>query len=543
MQKILLVEPDYKNKYPPIGLMKIASYHRMKGDYVEFYKGKAPYTKIINFERAYVTTLFTFYYNITVETIQHYLNYMHKDNVYVGGISATLLCENYKKDLNIDNIITQQLISSSLLGFSDSVNIDELPLDYDILDDIEYKYPAGDNIFIYTTRGCLRGCEFCAVSKLEPKFEETNSITNQIETSKATYGDKRNVLIMDNNILYSKELKKSVQDLNSVGYMNNTPNYIEPNYAEMMLSKIKRRRKFKNRYDLQVEELLDYLNAFKKRPKSKVLTKRYNEILDYINNENNKIQAINKVKDEANAIIEKYRFKRKLQRYIDFNQGIDARLLSKEKMRILSNIPIKPFRLAYDNISEDRIYKRAFNTAYSNGVKHFSNYMLFNYKDSPYDLWKRLHNTILLYEDKTDIQAFSFPMKYVPISNTNREYIGEKWNKKYLAAISVIINVTKGVVAKEKDFFYEAFGSNKKEFIEILTMPNEFIKHRVLFKKSGYIHKWKEKFNNLDSREKKILLKYLCGSTDKDKITNKKVISIIDLYSMTKNKLRAGVSH
>ena len=90
MERILLVEPDYKNKYPPIGLMKIASYHREKEDYVEFYKGKAPYTTIVKFDRVYVTTLFTFYYDITVETIRHYLNYMHKDNVYVGGISATI---------------------------------------------------------------------------------------------------------------------------------------------------------------------------------------------------------------------------------------------------------------------------------------------------------------------------------------------------------------------------------------------------------------------------------------------------------------------
>ena len=537
MERILLVESEYKNKYPPIGLMKIATYHRMKNDYVEFYKGKAPYTAIVNFDRVYITTLFTFHYEITVNTIQHYLNYIHKDNVYVGGISATLLYEKYIKDLEIDNVITRQLTSSSLIGYKDAVNIDELSLDYDILDDIKYKYPSGENIFLYTTRGCPRDCEFCAVTKLEPKFEDTNSIINQIETITTKYGDKRNVLIMDNNILYSNELNKIVQDLNSVGYINNIPNYIEPNYTELMLSKIKRRRKFKNRYYKQIEELLEYLNAFKKRHKSKELTKRYNKILDYINNEKNKIKAISEVKDETIEIIEKYRFKKKLQRYVDFNQGLDARLLSKEKMKILSNIPIKPFRLAYDHINEEKIYKKAFNNAYSYGVKYFSNYILYNYKDSPFDLWERLHNTILLYENKTDIHAFSFPMKYVPINKTNREYIGEKWNKKFLSAINVIINVTKGVVAKEKDFFYEAFGSNKIEFIEILTMPNEFIKHRVLFKKSGHINKWKRKYNNLDSKEKKILLKYLCRSTDKSKITNKKIISIIDLYSITKNRL------
>ena len=38
-RNILLIEPGYKNKYPPIGLMKIATYHRMLGDDVKFYKG------------------------------------------------------------------------------------------------------------------------------------------------------------------------------------------------------------------------------------------------------------------------------------------------------------------------------------------------------------------------------------------------------------------------------------------------------------------------------------------------------------------------
>src|SRR5580704_16502036 len=38
-RNILLLEPNYKNKYPPIGLMKIATYHRTLGDTVRFFKG------------------------------------------------------------------------------------------------------------------------------------------------------------------------------------------------------------------------------------------------------------------------------------------------------------------------------------------------------------------------------------------------------------------------------------------------------------------------------------------------------------------------
>ena len=39
MRKILLVEPNYKNKYPPMGLMKLATYYRRLGDDVTFFKG------------------------------------------------------------------------------------------------------------------------------------------------------------------------------------------------------------------------------------------------------------------------------------------------------------------------------------------------------------------------------------------------------------------------------------------------------------------------------------------------------------------------
>ena len=100
----------------------------------------------------------------------------------------------------VNNIINGQLVDSSVLGYDDNVNIDILPLDYDILDDFEYEYGNDNNFFAYTRRGCLRGCDFCAVKILEPNFRETNNLLEQVSSVRSIYGDKRNLMLIDNNV-------------------------------------------------------------------------------------------------------------------------------------------------------------------------------------------------------------------------------------------------------------------------------------------------------------------------------------------------------
>ena len=158
-RKVLLVEPNYKNKYPPMGLMKLATYYRQSGDDVRFFKGDLrdlaadlviedlleqlssidPDTKwkkyklvLINyirkantsaldeceaftsnamayqlakdarlsykrkdyfknppFDKVGITTLFTFYWDITIDTI-NFVKKLCKDekDVMVGGIMS-----------------------------------------------------------------------------------------------------------------------------------------------------------------------------------------------------------------------------------------------------------------------------------------------------------------------------------------------------------------------------------------------------------------------------------------------------------------------
>ena len=180
MERILLVEPNYKNKYPPIGLMKISTYYKSKGDFVQYHKGILPAMDVQSFDKIFITTLFTFDFDMCVETIRYYTIVAGHQKVFVGGIAATIMPERFEREVPGIQLLRGQLVSSNMIGYDDDVNIDILALDYDILWDIPYDYPAADSYFIYTSRGCPRHCSFCAVRILEPTFYECENVRGQI---------------------------------------------------------------------------------------------------------------------------------------------------------------------------------------------------------------------------------------------------------------------------------------------------------------------------------------------------------------------------
>jgi len=527
-----------------MGLMKIATFHRMRGDIVEFYKGEAPYTKIVQVDRIYITSLFTFHYDITVKCIQHYLKYINKDCVYFGGIAATLLASEFRTDTGINNILCGLLTDSRVLGYDESINIDMLPLDYDILDDISYTYPAGDNYFIHTTRGCPRACPFCAVKTLEPRFETTNNVIEQVRRVDEVYGPKRNLLVMDNNILCSPKLDSIIADIRSLGFTGNA-DYINPNPFSSMMAKIRRRIQYNASITKQINEVTSFLQSFGTRLKRypNVFTS-YSGIVSTIAQSENIWATLQVHEEEVNHYIEKYRAKTRMIRYVDFNQGIDARLISEKNIRTLSSIPIRPFRLAYDSIDETDTFFASTQMAMAHGIKEFSNYILYNWEDEPKDLWIRLNNAVSLYSSKAysekRITGFSFPMKYAPINEKDRSYVGEHWNKKYLGAVNIILNVTKGVVAKEQDFFFEAFGASINEFFEILIMPDELIRFRHFFRDNGVLNFWEKLYASLSIAERDELLQILCAAKTDRKVLNREyslqLRKIIQLYKINKSQ-------
>lgn len=501
--RVLLVEPNYKNKYPPMGLMKISTYHKILGDEVRFVKGYDIEVDEETWDRIYVTTLFTFDFNVAVETINHYKLLVNNINdLYVGGIMASLMPDRIVAATGVDrsHILTGLFTDTSVVGDDNDINVDELPLDYDILEQIDYKYPAGDNYFAYTTRGCPNHCSFCAVPILEPHFHVTNNIIDQIRTIDERYGPKQHLLLLDNNVLNTTDLKGLVDDLCEAGFARGAK-YVDPGVYNIVMMRYKRG----DRADFLDKKMAAYLESFKRRIKSQEMLETFLQIVIEAEDTDDYAQYMLDHEKELSPIIEKYRSKAKKARYLDFNQGVDGRKINDENMEQLARLAIRPLRIAFDDIRLKDVYCNAVRTAHRHGIKEISNYILFNYKDKPEELYERLRVNIELNQE-LGIQIFSFPMKYSPITETDRSYIGTNWCKKSVRAISAILQVTKGVVAAGSDFFYKAFGNDLQEYFELLAMPRELIMFRSYFEDNGTTAKWQALYRNLTDEQKERLM-------------------------------------
>lgn len=161
-------------------------------------------------------------------------------------------------------------------------------------------------------------------------------------------------------------------------------------------------------------------------------------------------------------------------------------------------------RIAFDDIKTETAYVNALKLSHKFGIKDFSNYLLYNFKDRPEDLYYRMRVNVMLCEE-LDVSIYSFPMKYHPIRDEHshdRDYIGEHWNRKYIRAVQAILNATKGKIGRGVSFFEKAFGRSTEEFMELLIMPETFLLFRFFFEHLGYTDQWRKAMASLTTKEK-----------------------------------------
>lgn len=579
-RKVLLLEPNYKNKFPPIGLMKLATYFKLRGDDVVFYKGdmkdfminditndcvdklkqldgsinwklradriatfikyrkksdldkigledseyaillypwlehfknfyhKKEYIKHPKWDWVGVTTLFTFYWKITIETIEFAkLLVKDKKNLMIGGVLASIQPKEIEAATGIKPHCGTLHTPYKDIDEDNPYIIDELPLDYSILDEIDYEYPDSGAFYSYSTRGCIRHCAFCAVPILEPQYQSYLPLKERIERTRRLYGDQQNLLLMDNNVLASENLAEIIEDIRSCGF---TPGakYIEPNQYNLAIRNL--RLGMNDRaYIRKSWKLLKDLNEMRSlNEEARTFIYRVREENGLLHvNTCTKEALIRTYKDFAPYFEKKYAKQKGRLRYIDFNQGVDARLFNDERVGLLSRIPVRPLRIAFDDVKTEKAYTKALTMSVNAGMKDFSNYLLYNFKDTPQDLYRRLRVNVDLCET-LDVSIYSFPMKYHPIRGEHshdRDYIGEHWNRKYIRAVQAILNATKGKIGRGVSFFEKAFGRNEEEYMELLIMPETFLLFRFFFEHLGYTQQWRKAMSELTDAEREEL--------------------------------------
>lgn len=423
-KNILLIEPAYKNKYPPLGLMKIAQYHgpRGKGDNIRLIKGEDQSVLMTAWDRVYVTTLFSFEYPKITQAIDFALVATNgqANKVFVGGIAASLMHDRFlsvprwsgirfisgildkapARALQLDDF-AEELYSNDI----DGDPIEDLPPDYSILDQIDYRYPVRDAYFAYASRGCIRSCSFCGVPKLEGPQRDARPLSSVVKKIERLYGPKRDLILMDNNVVASPRFREIIAEIRDLGF---TPGA--------------------------------------------------------------RIQRAN----ERTPVL----------RRVDFNQGVDARILAKDKvfLKELASICLKPLRIAFDHLGLRKPYEQSIRFSRDAGLTELSNYMLYNFHDSPADLFERMRLNVALNEE-LGIRIWSFPMRYQPTNLPDRSHIGPRWTKYQLRSFQTILQATHGVVSGSPDFFKRAFGDTVEEFQRMLLRPHRFIFHRDWYEK------------------------------------------------------------
>lgn len=410
--------------YPPLGLMKLSTFHKSRKDEVKFVVGKDAesfevqdhFSPGVLWDRIYISTLFTFQWKETIATINFYKKAVggsiHK--IFVGGIMASLMKAEIFEETGVDPV-AGILNSPKRINLEGTENIDALAPDYSLLD--SNLYATNETYYAYTTRGCTRRCPWCGVPIIEPDYAAYIDIKEVIKSLRQSYGDKPRLKLMDNNVLASPYLKQIVDDLLSLGYGKDQFTDTNP----------------------------------------------------------------------------------KRQRVIDFNQGLDARHMNEETMALLKQLNIRPMRIAFDNVSDKRAYMRAVKLAHENGVREFSNYMIYNFKDTPGDLYERLSINIKLNEEwgkgtaDAKGEIYSYPMRYAPIvsryedeTSQNRDYVARNesgpgaagWTKRATRNIEIMKGAAFGAISPTPMLAWRTIGRNYDEFIANLHMPEELLRNR-----------------------------------------------------------------
>ena len=398
--------------------MKLASYHglRGRGDHVRFIKGEQTDVLETAWDRVYVTTLFSFEWNRTSDAIDFAIQAARgqQEHVFVGGIAASLM---YDEFTDVPRWSGVRFIKGLLDG------------------------PPASSLDLSAFDGDF-GAEDIAGLPIEERIPDY-SILDQTDypypVFDAYFGYASRGCVRSCSFCGVPTLEGPQRDMPALSALVNG---VSEQHGEK-------------------KDLVLMDNNVAASP-------RYQEV----------IAEIADLGFERGATLARAGGHR-VRRRVDFNQGVDARILAKSPMylREMSKICISPLRIAFDHIGLRKPYEKAVHMAAENEILALSNYMLYNFMDTPVDLYDRMHVNIHLNQE-LGVRIWSFPMRYQPVKLKDRSHVGKNWNRYHLRSFQIMLQATHGVVSGNPEFFFAAYGHDHEEFQRLLSLPHAFIFHR-----------------------------------------------------------------
>lgn len=318
VKHVLLIEPKYYTKYPPLGLLKLSAYHKEElGDTTELVRGIT--TKINRTpDIIYVTSLFTWAWQPVWDAIRFYSSEFPGAELWLGGLYASLMPEHAA----LSGIDPKRIFKGIF------TKAERFCPDYSLVP--EWNKRASASI-VFSSRGCIRSCTFCGVSRIEGRLNSERTTIKSL-----IWEGHRRVIFFDNNFLAS-------------------------NGWESILSEVK-----------------------------------------------------------------------ELGLLVDFNQGLDARLVTERVVREISEVKIDRFiRLSYDTLDMGPSVKKAVELLKSVGIngRNILVYALYNFTDNPQDLFIRIKNIL-------SWGAVAYPMRFQPVNTLKKnDYVAPKWDETRLEAV------------------------------------------------------------------------------------------------------------
>lgn len=320
----MLVEPAYYTQYPPLGLLKLSTLYKTQGDDVRFVRGLSLITRFAP-DEIKVTSLFTWAWRPVWEAVAFYRALFPRAKISLGGIYANSMPDHARQS------------GAHEIAVGLNRDAEDLMPDYNLVPEWHQKRAAS---ILFSHRGCIRKCDFCAVPKLEGKPFQ---IRPNSRIAHLIYPEHKRVILWDNNVLGESHWRDLFGELR----------------------------------ELNVE--------------------------------------------------------------VDFNQGLDARLVTEDVARELIQLNIPTIRFAYDYPGMRKGMQRAITNLRVAGLNghrfnHICCYVLYNYRDTPEDLFERVR----------DLLAWgiaAYPMRYQPLSGEyaleKDSYISPNWTIEQLNMIAM----------------------------------------------------------------------------------------------------------